>query len=137
MKAIYRGCVLMLTVTYLLALYPADRDIRACTCRVHGSDCSCCIASVSDTIQATESPLEEDCHSDCCIEMPQANGGTKLSGRCRCREGKKAYETPSVAVLIQPEMIVRFNEGSKSFCWKEGLILPGYKTPPMKPPPMV
>jgi hypothetical protein len=69
--------------------------------------------------------------------MPQANGGTKLSGRCRCREGKKAYETPSVAVLIQPEMIVRFNEGSKSFCWKEGLILPGYKTPPMKPPPMV
>ena len=73
----------------------------------------------------------------CDIEMPQVKGGVKLSGLCRCKEAKKDNEPPSIAVVIQPEMIVRFNEGSKILCWKEGLILPGYKTPPMKPPPMV
>jgi hypothetical protein len=133
MKAIYHGFVLMLTVTHLLALYPADRDIRACTCSLHGSECSCCIASVSDSIQAPQIPLKCDCD----IEMPQIKEGAMLSGVCRCKEVKKDYESPSMAVVIQPEMIVRFNEGSKIFCRKEGLILPGYKTPPMKPPPIV
>jgi hypothetical protein len=72
----------------------------------------------------------------CNMEMPAVKGGAKLSGLCRCREAKKDYEPPSVSVMIQSEMVVRLNEGSKMFCWKEGLILPGYKIPPMKPPPI-
>jgi hypothetical protein len=71
------------------------------------------------------------------MERPQEKGGVKLSGLCRCKEAKKEYEPPSISLVIQSEMIARLNEGSKIFCWKEGLILPGYKTPPMKPPPMV
>jgi hypothetical protein len=73
----------------------------------------------------------------CDIEMLQVKGGAKLSGLCRCKEAKKEYEPPSILVVTQPETIVRFTENSKTFCWKEGLILPGHKTPPMKPPPMV
>jgi hypothetical protein len=69
--------------------------------------------------------------------MSPVKRGAKLSGLCRCREGKKAYEIPSVAVMIRSEIFVRPDEESKVFCWKEGLIRPGYKTPPMKPPPMV
>jgi hypothetical protein len=69
--------------------------------------------------------------------MTQAEERVKLSGFCRCKEGKKNYEPPSIGFVARTEMVGRLNEGSKVFCPIENLVLPGYRTPPMKPPPTV
>jgi len=70
------------------------------------------------------------------MEMAPVPKGPKLSGLCRCREAKKTGETPSISVMIRLEILPRPDGESKVFCSNEGLILPGYRTPPMKPPPM-
>ena len=133
MKVVYRSCVLILAVTYLAAMFPAERDVHVCTCRSHGSDCPCSMASVSHTVQADQCSLQ----CACGMEKPPPKGRAKLSGLCRCKEAKKYYEPPSSLAVMQSDVTVRLNEGSKSFRLKEGLALPGYKTPPMKPPPIV
>ncbi len=76
-------------------------------------------------------------HPDCGIEMTPAKRAVKLFGSCKCKEAKEASASSSIAAVIQPDMILSLNEGGRNFCWKDGVLLPGYKTPPMKPPPMV
>jgi hypothetical protein len=39
--------------------------------------------------------------------------------------------------MVWPEISARPAGESKVFCSNEGLILPGYRIPPMKPPPPV
>ncbi len=131
MKAIFRGCVLVLTAVYLLAMVPAERDVHVCTCRLHAPDCRCCMASVSDSDHARHALVKCSCD----METGRAKGGAKLSGLCRCKEGKKAYETPSTLAVIRSEAIAKPHEGPPMICRKQGLVLPGYRIPPMKPPP--
>jgi len=137
MKAIYHGCLVTLTIACLVSAYPADNTVRTCICRLHGSDCPCCIASVSHPSEASRCLQKGHRHTDCGIEMPSAKGAPKLCGFCRCKEAKRLYTPSSVAVVIRSGTMVMFVESSKAICRKEGRILPEYRTPPMKPPPMV
>ncbi len=70
-------------------------------------------------------------HRDCSIKMAPAKGVAKLFGSCKCKEAKEAYAAPSMAAVIQSDMILSLNESGRNFCWKEGLVLPGYRSPPM------
>lgn len=132
MNGVIRRVVLLLTTAlYLLAPYPYKETPANCTCgcrefaNTTNNRTNCCLKCLDHDGNTL--------HRCYCCSNPDR--GRKISARCRCHTGKEAYAGSSEIIVPRVERVGLFNEIGKVMDFDDGIFLPGYKIPPMKPPP--
>jgi hypothetical protein len=62
---------------------------------------------------------------------------SKISGKCNCRSSEEQPNARFLEIIIPRfEMLGLPNEAGRTHDLAKGVLLPGHKVPPMKPPPM-
>ena len=103
--------ILILLLVYFLTPYSIKRLDSGCTCGCGEFICSCC-------------------------KTTQHLKNTPCFTTYDCRGGDEQYEqSPSITESVFGPAIILHSIGNVH-CFNKGEVLPGYRRPPMKPPPL-
>jgi hypothetical protein len=124
----HRMMLLIVMGLYLFSPYSFKEMSEGCACGCGESAyCNYCL-------QGFEHKGSVSVHSKCrcCKNSIHA----EISGTCNCHNGEEQPSAKSLEIIIPRfEMFGLLNEAGRTHDLIEGVLLPAYKVPPMKPPP--
>ena len=124
----YRFLGLLLSITYLIAIYPGIRTEHSCQCFKRKSVCRYCSIGHENLSEGDPIP-----HCRCCNHVANKNEPS-ISGVCTCGDMDKDKATFSTEALNPLRMETWFMKISKVFYANCGAVIKGYEDPPIRPP---
>ncbi len=109
---VLRSIILVIVIIYFLTPYSVKDISVRCQCGCQEFICYCC-------------------------QNPENLGDVPSFSECRCNIVDEFYDQPEGAIAYSFEMDSVLDQMDHLLDYENGSALPGYRKPPMKPPPTV